>query len=597
MFDDLSWLDFANQEPFRQWFSLILPHERLFIVYLLSSLLMAYLSYLAFRSSTALEKPDTSKGFWKFVFGGEAYTHKSAQQDYVFFITNAVVYYFFAAQFLISNHVFSISVYQLATGIFGPLDAPVLDSAASKIGYTALSLLLGDFAVFLAHYLTHKNPILWHFHKVHHSAEVLNPVTLHRMHPVDLLLNALLAALLISLATGGFFYLSGETPREYTVFGINIVVFLFYILGYNLRHSHIWFSWGQKLSYVFISPAQHQIHHSTAKKHMDKNFGLIFSFWDWMFGTLYVPKQYEKIEFGIRKSEKNPFRSVWEIYVMPFVWSFRDIRDKKAGNFFIIVGIFAFFSLLLWSIYAMTEQRLPRSLHTEELTWTEIWQAQQDGYDTVIIPVGGTEQNGPHIVTGKHNYVVRYTAERIARTAGRALVAPVIAYVPEDPHMAYPGTLHVPEDTFTRLLEAAGESFLRTGFRYVVFIGDSQGNQQGQRAAAQSLTQKWTDKGQHAASLDSYYTANSQRGELLEQGYKFRDIGGHAAMRDTSEMLVVYPAGVRRDSETIYDSQSGLPAGGNGDKSLASRKIGTQMLDLKINAAVRQLESLRTHSE
>lgn len=594
MFDfDLPFLDFLEKEPYQQWFSLVIPHERLFIAYLLSSLALAFIAYLAFRSSTALEKPDTSKGFWQFVFGGEAYTHKSAVQDYVFFLTNAVAYYFFAAQFLLSNHVFSLSTYQLAETIFGPLNTPLLDSTATKIGYTLVALLLGDFAVYLSHYLTHKNGILWHFHKVHHSAEVLNPVTLHRMHPVDLLLNALIAALLVGLATGGFFYLSGDAPGQYEVMGINIAVFLFYIIGYNLRHSQVWLSWGKKLSYIFISPAQHQIHHSTAPRHMDKNFGLIFSFWDHLFGTLYVPEKYEKIEYGIKKSEKNPFNSVWELYVMPFVWSFKDIRSGKSDGFFTIVSVVVILSVFMWWIHAMIMKEQLRSVHIEDLTWTEIWGAQYKGYDAIIIPTGGTEQNGAHVVTGKHNYIVRYTAGEIAEHDGLTLVAPVIGYVPEGPHMEYPGTIDLPENVLTEVLVAAGDSFLQHGFRYVFFLGDSYGNQDSQRNAADILMKKWADKGIYAASLDKYYDDNHQKEYLKKKGFTESDIGGHAALRDTSELMAVHPEGVRAKSEQRYPELSGLHIGNNGNIEKANRKIGENMLKLKISTALEQLRQIR----
>lgn len=587
-------IDFLTNEPFRQWLAAIVPQERIFVAYLLSAFVLAYISYLFFRSSTEIEKPDTSKGFLKYVFGDEAYTHKSARQDYFFFLTNAVVFYFFAAQFLMGEHIFAVSSYQLTNLVFGPLQEPLLTTLPAKIAYTLVAVMVGDFAIFITHYLMHRNPILWNFHMVHHSAEVLNPMTLHRMHPLDLAFTALISALLIGISTGIFFYLAGGMPQTYTLFGLNIVFFLFYVFGYNLRHSHIWLSFGKWGSYIFISPAQHQIHHSVAMKHRDKNFGLIFSFWDRMFGTLYFPEKYEKIEYGIDKKEKNPFKSTWELYVMPFKWSFDALRKGEGRGISTIVFVTAALCLFFWYIYSAVNRHNIPSVYTEELTWTEIQKAQKKGYDTVIIPTGGTEQNGAHVVTGKHNYVVRHAAGEIARKAGRALVAPVIAYVPEDQHINYPGTIHIPEKLYQQVLLAAGDSFAANGFKHVFFLGDSFGNQAGQEKAAEALEKKWAEKGVIARSLNKYYDykENGQVAYLLDEGYTPQQIGGHAGIRDTSELMFVEAKAVRKGGG-IVPPPDGKPAGHDGDYKEASKKTGKKMLELKINAGVREIKESR----
>src|ERR1043166_7007351 len=92
----------------------------------------------------------------------------------------------------------------------------------------------------------------------------------------------------------------------------------------------------------------------------------------------------------------------------------------------------------------------PKSVYLEDLAWTEVREATKAGRTTIIVPVGGTEQSGPHIAVGKHNVRVRVLAGRIAQGLGNALVAPVIAYVPEgsiDPpteHMRFAGTISIP---------------------------------------------------------------------------------------------------------------------------------------------------------
>ena len=132
----------------------------------------------------------------------------------------------------------------------------------------------------------------------------------------------------------------------------------------------------------------------------------------------------------------------------------------------------------------------PDTVFLEELTWTEVRDAIRAGKTTIIIPAGGTEQNGPHMALGKHNARVKVLSERIARGLGDALVAPVIAYVPEGAiapptgHMRYPGTITAPDDAFQKVLESAARSFRAHGFRHIVLLGDHGSTQAGQRAMA-----------------------------------------------------------------------------------------------------------------
>ena len=131
----------------------------------------------------------------------------------------------------------------------------------------------------------------------------------------------------------------------------------------------------------------------------------------------------------------------------------------------------------------------PDTVFLERLTWVEVRDAMAAGKTTIIIPTGGTEQNGPHMAIGKHNVRVAANAERIARLLGNALVAPVVAYTPEgsiDPaegHMRFPGTITIPDPVFRQVLEYAARSLKQHGFRDIVFIGDSGPNQDGQNAA------------------------------------------------------------------------------------------------------------------
>jgi sterol desaturase/sphingolipid hydroxylase (fatty acid hydroxylase superfamily) len=193
----------------------------------------------------------------------------------------------------------------------------------ATILFSIVLALAADFATFFAHFLMHKSPLLWEFHKVHHSAEVLNPFTVYRMHPLDDIITLLIGG----VVTGGVdalmrFFIS-PLGSPYTLYGLGVITLLFYLFGYNLRHSHVWVSYGDWISKLLISPAQHQIHHSKARRHWDKNYGFIFAFWDRLFGSLYVPKGFEKLEFGIGNNEERDFSSVVRLYVVPFRNAFR----------------------------------------------------------------------------------------------------------------------------------------------------------------------------------------------------------------------------------------------------------------------------------
>ena len=174
--------------------------------------------------------------------------------------------------------------------------------------------------LYYIHYLFHKVPALWEFHKVHHSAEVMTPITAYRMHPLELFTNMNATAIGTALLVGVLGYLTGSTDGthpELRIYGINAVQFAFYVVGFNLRHSHVPLGYGPLISQVFVSPWMHQVHHSRETQHFDKNMGFIFSFWDRMFGTLYVPKNGEQFELGLSDGEHVRFHSVPALYFRP----------------------------------------------------------------------------------------------------------------------------------------------------------------------------------------------------------------------------------------------------------------------------------------
>jgi sterol desaturase/sphingolipid hydroxylase (fatty acid hydroxylase superfamily) len=167
--------------------------------------------------------------------------------------------------------------------------------------YTFSSVLAYDLAFFLVHLLAHKNRFFWHFHRVHHRVNVLTPLTVFRIHPFEMLCMATITSASVALVYGVFKFCWPNQLILINVWGVNGFLFLFYVSGYHLRHSSVHFSYGPIIERILISPAQHQIHHSSAPEHQHKNMGLIFSVWDGLFGTLYFANKRQVLEFGLTK--------------------------------------------------------------------------------------------------------------------------------------------------------------------------------------------------------------------------------------------------------------------------------------------------------
>lgn len=187
----------------------------------------------------------------------------------------------------------------------------------------------------------------------------------------------------------------------------------------------------------------------------------------------------------------------------------------------------------------------------EDLTWMEVRDSMKAGTDTVIIATGGIEQNGPYLVTGKHNVVLRGTTEVIARKLGNTLVAPIVPFVPEGDinppslHMKYPGTISLTEETYEALLTDICASFHTHGFKQIVLIGDSGGNQKGMKAVAARLNIQWQDGATRVHYIPEYYDFAAVGKWLEEQGIEQKPEGLHDDFGMTAMMMAVDPASVR----------------------------------------------------
>jgi sterol desaturase/sphingolipid hydroxylase (fatty acid hydroxylase superfamily) len=291
-------------------------------LYLLTSILIASIIYALEKRRGSIR----SISLTQFLFPREIYLHRSAIVDYKFVAIDLTIKLVVYTP-LISG--FGMLVYKAAAAPFAGLSAlglPLEGVLAGTIAIPILTIVLADFAFFLSHYLMHKIPVLWYFHEVHHSAEVLTPVTVYRTHPVEDLINAIVAALIAGIGAAAYTSATGNEINLPTMFGLNVIQFVFFSLAFQLRHSHIWFSYGPVLSWIFISPAQHQIHHSTDPKHWDRNFGFMFAFWDAIFGSLYIPRTRETLHIGVPNADPRDFSSVPKIYFLPFAKAVRWLQ-------------------------------------------------------------------------------------------------------------------------------------------------------------------------------------------------------------------------------------------------------------------------------
>ena len=276
------------------------PNQRLFWLYLLSSLLIATV-YLLLNPEE--KKINISKDLW---------LHPSATLDYRYFIVSFFIKLWLLLPLLIGVNEVMFFTQQFLTDTFGFQAVKGLSYTEIMLIFTLTLFVASDFTRYWLHRFMHTIPLLWKFHKVHHSAQVLTPITFYRVHPVENILFGLRFSLTIGLISGIFLYFFGGLLNLMDVLGVNVIVFVFNFLGSNLRHSHIkvkYFRWIEKM---FISPYQHQIHHSTTL--YNYNFGGYLALWDLWFGTLKHSSEVKEVTFGL--NGKNQFKSVLDLLLL-----------------------------------------------------------------------------------------------------------------------------------------------------------------------------------------------------------------------------------------------------------------------------------------
>jgi len=267
-----------------------------------------------FRRSDA---PHTASGLFRFMFPSEVLSHASAKADFSFWVlrklTNPLIAFPAGASVTVAC---GYACHAALVALFGNIGHVTEQPTVGMLILFTVSMLLAyDVSYYWYHNLQHRFPFLWELHKVHHSAEVMVGTTKDRIHPLDDVMNRVWDGL-ITGPVYGFWLFFAYDPVELTILGVNVYVLRNIIMMDFVRHTHLKISFGKVVNALILCPHYHQLHHSTNPKHYDKNFGLMLSIWDRMFGTLVVPEPNESFSFGLGR-EGDEYHSVSGLFILP----------------------------------------------------------------------------------------------------------------------------------------------------------------------------------------------------------------------------------------------------------------------------------------
>ena len=312
------------------------PTNRIYWLYLVSSVIAAFFVYRSIKArgehATAIDAEAANGSFLQFLFPKSVWSHPSAWLDlrYVFFHKIAVHFLLLGL-----GGFATAAAYRFTSGGQSIADI-VRQENYTTTGdwilagiFMVASMFVLDFVAWFIHFLQHKSSVLWQFHKVHHSAEVMHPVSNYREHPVDNLFYIATTGFGFGVIYGLAVRFLGFVPTVPTLLGIPLIIFLFNFTAYNLRHSHVWLRWPGIWSVVFPSPAHHHVHHSCHPSHIDKNFAFMFPVWDLIFGTYLMPDDNRDVKFGVTEGDGEDLDSVLKLYWVPFRDAFRLFVPKK----------------------------------------------------------------------------------------------------------------------------------------------------------------------------------------------------------------------------------------------------------------------------
>lgn len=296
------------------------PRKRLFLGYLACAAIIAF-GWYKWRGASHRAAASA-------VFNRKVWTSPSALADAAVFAINQALTLLLAPALLAKLTVAS-AVYHALAGLAGT--PGVLASAPPALAaalFTLALFLLDDWSRFQLHKWMHDIPWLWSFHQVHHSARTMSPLTVYRVHPVESVLYILRSSLVQGLCTAVFVFLFGNQLSLVSVLGASVFLFAFNALGSNLRHSHVRIAYWPALEQLLISPFQHQLHHSSARRHHNRNYGAVLAIWDRACGTLQTSAGQARPRFGTRRRPRDDEHSLRRLYWQPLLESGRLLRQR-----------------------------------------------------------------------------------------------------------------------------------------------------------------------------------------------------------------------------------------------------------------------------
>jgi sterol desaturase/sphingolipid hydroxylase (fatty acid hydroxylase superfamily) len=299
------------------------PHHRVFAPFVLTSLLLAAYAWRRARRR-ARDGGPPGPSLLRYLFPRKLLLHRSSRLDIVWLFVRGVTQALLAWPLRISVLGVALVVCGNVRDVVGPTPAPpIAERGALFVAFSIGLFLADDLSRYLVHRLMHRLPALWELHKVHHSAEVLTPLTLYRVHPVESWMNRMRGALSAGLVTGLFMWLFPGKLRAFEVLGIDALGFVWTAFGANLRHSHVWLGFPAWAERWVISPAQHQMHHARSSSIPPGNYGSALALWDRVFGTLLLSEGRRPMRVGLPRAERNHAPTPLSMLVSPVRASLR----------------------------------------------------------------------------------------------------------------------------------------------------------------------------------------------------------------------------------------------------------------------------------
>jgi sterol desaturase/sphingolipid hydroxylase (fatty acid hydroxylase superfamily) len=251
----------------------------------------------------------------RFAFPVRLFLHPSTRADAILFVLQTMVFGALLGWAYFSQPWIAERVTEGMITLFGPPGEASVHPLVAIAVITLASFLAYEFGYWLFHWAAHTHPLLWEFHKIHHTAEVLTPLTVWRVHPVEQVIFINTLAVVVGVCEGLGRYFLGGGAQVYAMSGVNILLVFFVYAFVHLQHSQAWIAFTGVWGRLLLSPAHHQVHHSVDPKHHNRNMGSCLAIWDWLFGTLYVPsREREVVKFGLGEEVKAPHDAVAALF-------------------------------------------------------------------------------------------------------------------------------------------------------------------------------------------------------------------------------------------------------------------------------------------